>query len=37
MEKKVFELIGRAVVYGAVFLSYVGILVYGFMNATTLN
>ena len=35
--KKIFELIGRVVVYGAIWLSFVGILLYGFMNATTLN
>ena len=35
--KKIFELIGRVVVYGAIWLSFVGVLLYGFMNATTLN
>lgn len=34
---KMFELIGRIVVYGSIWLSFVGILVYGLMNATTLN
>jgi uncharacterized membrane protein YesL len=36
-EQKIFELIGRIVVCGAIWLSFVGILVYGLMNATTLN
>jgi hypothetical protein len=36
-EQKIFELIGRAVVYGSIWLSFVGIFVYGFINATTLN
>ncbi len=36
-EQKTFELIGRAIVYGAIWLSFVGILVHGLMNATTLN
>ena len=36
-EQKIFSKIGQAVVYGAIFFSYVGILLYGFMNATTLN
>lgn len=36
-EQKIFELIGRAIVYGAIWLSFVGIILYGFMNATTLN
>ena len=35
--QKIFELIGKAVVCRAIWLSFVGILVYGFMNATTLN
>ena len=37
MEKKVFEFIGKVVVYGSIWLSFVGIIVYGFINATTLN
>lgn len=36
-EQKIFELIGRVIVYGAIWLSFVGIIFYGFMNATTLN
>lgn len=36
-EQKIFELIGRVIVYGAIWLSFVGLFLYGFMNATTLN
>lgn len=36
-EARVFEVIGRMIVYGSIWASFVGILVYGFMNATTLN
>lgn len=36
-EARVFEVIGRMVVYGAIWASFVGMLMYGFMNATTLN
>ena len=37
VKKNGFELIGKIVVCGAIWLSFVGILLYGFMNATTLN
>ena len=36
-EQKIYQLIGQAVVCSTIFFSYVGILVYGLMNATTLN
>ena len=36
-EQKIYQIIGQAVVYGTIWLSFVGIIVYGFMNATTLN
>ena len=36
-ENKIFEIIGRIAVYGAIWVSFVGLFVYGFMNATTLN
>lgn len=36
-EQKIFELIGKVVVCGAILLSFVGILLCGLMNATTLN
>lgn len=36
-EQKIFAKIGQAVVCGAIYFSFIGILMYGFMNATTLN
>lgn len=36
-EQKIFELVGRAVVYGSIFASFVGMFVYGLLHATTLN
>ena len=36
-EQKIYQLIGQAVVYGSIWLSFVGLFIYGFMNATTLN
>jgi hypothetical protein len=36
-EQKIFEIIGKIVVCGAILLSFVGLFVCGFMNATTLN
>ena len=36
-EQKIFSKIGQAVVYGSIWISFVVILTYGLMNATTLN
>lgn len=36
-EQKIFAKIGQAVVYSTIYLSFIGILMYGFINATTLN
>lgn len=36
-EQKIYQIIGQAVVYGAIWISFVFILTYGLMNATTLN
>lgn len=36
-EQKIFQIIGQAVVYGTIYLSFISILMYGFINATTLN
>lgn len=36
-EQKIFQKIGQAVVYGTIYFSFIGILMYGFINATTLN
>ena len=36
-EQKIFNLIGQAVVCGSIWISFVSMLVYGLMNATTLN
>ena len=36
-EQKIYQFIGQVVVYGSIFLFYVGIFIYGFMHATTLN
>ena len=36
-EQKIFQIIGQAVVCGTIYLSFIGILMYGFINATTLN
>jgi hypothetical protein len=36
-EQKIFQKIGQAVVCGSIWISFVYIIFYGLMNATTLN
>ena len=35
-EQKIFYLIGQVVVYGSIFASFVGMMCYGLLHATTL-
>ena len=36
-EQKIYQFIGQVVVYGSMYITFIGIMMYGFMHATTLN